>query len=336
MKIGIPRALLYYNFYPLWKNFIEELGHDVILSAATSKSTVDNGVKNCVDDACLPIKLFHGHVIELIERVDAIFIPRLTSIYPREYICPKFIGLPEMIKSSIKKLPNLIILNYNTHRKLSNGYNAYMELGKKMSADIHAVTQAFDVASNRQQAYNSFLEGGGTPLDVLEGGIAKQKSSYKGVIGLVGHPYLLYDEYASMNLISKLRHMGYKVMIPENISSRQIEDACMRLPKKLFWSYGKKLLGCGLTMLDRNSVDGIIFLSSFGCGIDAFIEELLQRFNRRQYKIPYTVITVDEHSGHAGFNTRLEAFLDMIQWRDKNGSDFSSHGESLCGSQGLT
>jgi predicted nucleotide-binding protein (sugar kinase/HSP70/actin superfamily) len=36
MKIGIPRALLFYHFYPLWKTFFENLGFQVILSPETN------------------------------------------------------------------------------------------------------------------------------------------------------------------------------------------------------------------------------------------------------------------------------------------------------------
>jgi len=32
LKIGIPQALLYYEYFPLWKNFLEGLGAEVIIS----------------------------------------------------------------------------------------------------------------------------------------------------------------------------------------------------------------------------------------------------------------------------------------------------------------
>jgi predicted nucleotide-binding protein (sugar kinase/HSP70/actin superfamily) len=101
------------------------------------------------------------------------------------------------------------------------------------------------------------------------------------------------------------------------------------MPKRLFWSYGKKLLGSGIEWLKGNEVDGIIFLSSFGCGIDSFVEELIRRFNARKHRLPYAVFTVDEHSGQGGFDTRLEAFIDMLEWRDKSGYNLSSHGQDV-------
>ncbi len=35
-KIGIPRALLYYQYYPMWQAFFEELGAEVVVSPPTT------------------------------------------------------------------------------------------------------------------------------------------------------------------------------------------------------------------------------------------------------------------------------------------------------------
>jgi predicted nucleotide-binding protein (sugar kinase/HSP70/actin superfamily) len=56
MKIGIPRALLFYHFYALWKVFLENLGFEVILSPETNKKILEKGIDLTVDDACLPSK----------------------------------------------------------------------------------------------------------------------------------------------------------------------------------------------------------------------------------------------------------------------------------------
>ncbi len=38
MKVGIPRGLLFYRFYALWKTFLEELGAEVVISPPTAKA----------------------------------------------------------------------------------------------------------------------------------------------------------------------------------------------------------------------------------------------------------------------------------------------------------
>jgi len=84
------------------------LGLEVVLSSPTNKEILKQGLEFCVDDACLPIKIFHGHVADLIGKVDMIYIPRIISIEPKEYICPKFLGLPDMIRNSISNIPHIV------------------------------------------------------------------------------------------------------------------------------------------------------------------------------------------------------------------------------------
>ncbi len=329
MKIGIPRALLYYNYFPMWQTFFEELGHEVVTSSPTQKDIVNLGVSSCVDDACFPVKLFHGHVIDLTDKADVIFIPRLTSVSQGEFICPKFIGLPEMVKNSVKGLTPVLILDLNLHKSEHNLIKAYIAMAKQLGADSRKALRAFRRASLRQKEYEFKLKSGYTPLEIINSKQSNRIIKGGKVIGVIGHPYLIYDSHASMNIIEKIRERGYNVIVPENISDEQIEKQVSNLPKKLFWTYGKRLLGSSFFMLENKKVDGMIFVSSFACGIDSFIAELVQRFNSRKWNIPYTMITLDEHTGEAGFETRLEAFLDMMKWREKSGNYLSAHGASL-------
>ncbi|HEX3032440.1 MAG TPA: 2-hydroxyacyl-CoA dehydratase, partial [Bacillota bacterium] len=134
-------------------------------------------------------------------------------------------------------------------------------------------------------------------------------------IGVVSQPYNLYDSYASMDLLKLLRKRGVKVLTPENLPSRVIAARVETLPKQLFWSMGRRLLGSGLHFLERQDVDGVIHLASFGCGPDSFTGELIEREFRRRGGGRFLNLTVDEHTGEAGLVTRIEAFLDMLQRR---------------------
>ena len=327
MNIGIPRALSYFDYFPMWQTFLSQLGFKTTISSPTTKDILNKGVSQCVDDACLPVKLFHGHVADLIGRVDAIFIPRLVSVSPGEFICPKFIGLPEMIKNSIKDLPPLLIFNYNLHKNLKDERKAFLDLGEQLGLKGGIIDKAYKEASSRQYMFEMILESGQNPLGILH---PEEKwnelSQAKGIIGVIGHSYLLCDRYISMDIIRKIREKGYNIRVPTNVSQKRIEDSLRDMPKRLFWSYGKRILGSGMDWLEGKEVDAIIFLTSFGCGVDSFVEELLHRHNARHLGLPYATFTLDEHSGQAGFDTRLEAFLDMMEWRGKNGYNISAHG----------
>jgi predicted nucleotide-binding protein (sugar kinase/HSP70/actin superfamily) len=54
---------------------------------------------------------------------------------------------------------------------------------------------------------------------------------------------------------------------------------------------------------------------AFGCGLDALVGDLVERRIRKK-GVPFCMITIDEHTGEAGVDTRLEAFIDMLEWRD--------------------
>ena len=58
MKIGLPKALLYYRYGTLWETFFRELQFDVEISADTNKGMLKQGTKHALDENCLPLKIF--------------------------------------------------------------------------------------------------------------------------------------------------------------------------------------------------------------------------------------------------------------------------------------
>jgi predicted nucleotide-binding protein (sugar kinase/HSP70/actin superfamily) len=89
-----------------------------------------------------------------------------------------------------------------------------------------------------------------------------------------------------------------------------------RLPKRLFWHYCHCLVGSALVLIySPKPLDGAIFVTSFACGPDSLIGEVL-KWHARQMEIPFLLLTLDEHTAEAGMVTRLEAFVDMIGRRE--------------------
>ena len=93
--------MFYYYYYPLWREFFQNVGMEVMLSPETNKAILDNGIKATLSEACLPVKVFFGHVIALADQVDYLFVPRITRVEPKAYICPKFMGLPDMLRARL-------------------------------------------------------------------------------------------------------------------------------------------------------------------------------------------------------------------------------------------
>ncbi len=327
-KVGIPRALFYYQYFPLWNTFFEELGAEVVVSGNTSKKIIDNGAKTCVDEACLPIKVFYGHVIDIKDKVDFLFIPRFTSVSTREYICPKFGGLPDMVRNTFNDLPEIIDAEVDLWKKGSNPYISAFEVGCYFTDDRRQIRAAYKKAVNAFREYRAKVKEGILPDDILfkKLSLVKKNEGPRLNIAVVGHSYNIYDDYVNMNMTKKLRNRGVNIITIDMVDSRIIKEKSKNLSKKMFWNYGTRAMGSTMHFLDRKDIDGIIYLMSFGCGIDSFVGDLVERNIRRKKDLPFIVLTIDEHSGEAGMDTRIEAFIDMIRWRNKGESNVSAHG----------
>ncbi|MEW6063657.1 hypothetical protein P378_16190 [Desulforamulus profundi] len=320
VRVGIPRALLYYYYFPLWKEFLERLGAEVVVSDRTTKGILTRGVQHCVDEACLPVKLAFGHVQNLVDkRVDFIFLPRMVSVAHREYICPKFLGFPDMVRQNIIGLPTVLDTAINQRKKQRDIHQFTRQVGAALGKGPIRSWLAFQRAWETHQKYMGLLEQGLLPeeaMSVLAGKEPKQTADNTDLtVAVIGHPYNIYDPFISMNLINRLRKSGARVLTADNLTEQMVNQGVKRLPKKLFWTLSRRMTGGAFNYHDQGKVDGIIHVAAFACGPDSMTGELIERFIRREGKVPFMNINLDEHTGEAGIVTRLEAFLDMVRWR---------------------
>lgn len=312
VKVGIPRGMYFYKYYPFIQTFLTELGAEVIPSPETTKDILDKGVLYSIDDACLPVKVCHGHAYSLKDKADFILIPRLTSVSRGEYICPKFGGLPEMIKYSVPELPSLVDTEINLIKspKALTTSLYKMAFAMKFRNPVN-INRGINRAFQAHKGFKASVRKGCTPDSIFKPAPRDvRKARFR--IGLVGHPYLLYDSFVNMSLLKKLKDRGAEAVTPDMIDPDIINERCMELSKRVFWSSGKSLIGSALYIMDNGSIDGMLALTAFGCGIDSLAGEFIEKQARKYYKKPYMVLNLDEHTGDAGFNTRLEAFFDLL------------------------
>ncbi len=316
VKIGIPRALLYYNFFPLWKTFFGELDAEVIVSALTTKAVLQEGVKLSVDEACLPVKVAFGHVASLRDKADYIFIPRLVSVSPREYICPKFLGFPDMVRHCVPGLPEIIDTNINLYRREGDMFRQFKEIGGYISKNPRQIAAAYSTAVKELKRYNQLTEAGMPPEQAMNhhGPAPNPQPDGKenGAVAVLGHPYNVYDAFINMGLLKRLKDSGINVVTADNVPEPAVNRYAGILNKRLFWTLGRRMVGSAYYFMENPGIRGIIHVASFACGPDSMTGELIERRVRKSVKIPFLNLTLDEHTGEAGIVTRIEAFLDMI------------------------
>ena len=304
MKVGIPKGLLYCKYHPFIEWFLNELDVEVVTSSDTNKEILNQGVKYCVGEACLPIKIFHGHIIDIKDKCDLLIIPRIMRMREREFICPKFCGLPEMILYSIPNMPKVMIEPiYATNEK--ELYDWCKKLGRMIIKDNSKIKAAFDKALAMQRNYKFGIKDEG----------------YKKNIALVGHPYNIYDTFINMNIVKKLNALGVGVITEEYADEEEIKLESKTLFKRPFWTFATNSYGFTTSIAKNNELDGAIYISSFACGIDSVILELIQD---KIGDFPLLILKVDEHTGEGGLDTRIEAFIDMIERRKNNEDNIST------------
>lgn len=335
IKIGFPRALFYFLYYPFWRTFFESLGCEVITSQPTNKLSLDLGVQEAVNDACLPIKLYHGHVAELKDKVDVLFLPRMVSVrkLDAETFCPKFLGLPDMILNSIDGLPPVI----DEKVQLAKGWFPLWQLCRRVAERLDLrgwrVWSAFLQANKAQRSFITDLSRGILPPDYIEkasGGHIEQSQSVSAPdinLAILGYPYLIYDSFVNVGLFGQLARMGIKPWTVEMVPPARLEAQGRNLPKNLFWNFSNRTIRATFYYLLEKKVDGIVHVTAFSCGPDAMVDKLMELEAKNHGRVPFLTLSLDEHTGEAGVQTRIEAFVDMLRLRrDRDESIFSNHG----------
>jgi len=321
LKIGIPRGLTYYNYYPLWHAFFTSLGVEVVLSDKTTKKIVSDGSALVVTETCLPVKVYIGHVLNLLEKgVDIIYCPSIQSIEPKIYNCSKIRGLPDLVRNVIKKNYLLIEPTFDMSEKNQTFedcmYKSIEPLGIK---DKKKFKKALEAGYKTQALYEKMLHYGIEANKAIEYAIQGREEfiaknpldDSKINVALISHGYNVFDEHISMKVVQKLRKMGVNLYFAGELNKEEAIEGFKNLETTLYWANEYEMSGAAGFYMNDGKIDGIISITSFGCGPDSIMIERMTRYAKK-FKKPLLNLTIDEHTGEAGFITRLEAFTDMI------------------------
>jgi len=300
MTIGIPQALIYWKRPHFWESFFENLGFKVLLSPKTNKELVEHGVKVSDPENCFSAKVFFGHLLWLDGKVDWIFVPRLKTNAEKLEYCPKFFALPDLSKI-LTKSP---ILTETLNEKREPFKGTLEKLGKKIGKEKKEVERAGEKAflkekeDEKEKREKFFRE-------------IKEKGAK---IALVSHPYNFYDDYVNLEVKKKLKKLGAETIFIEEVPVNESQNPKSRTLDKGYpsfhWEFGKEWMEKIDTILGYN-IAGAIEISSFQCGCDAVLKEFVEK-KFKQKRVPFLYLLIDEQTGEAGLQTRLEAFIDTL------------------------
>ncbi len=296
MKIGLPKALLYYYYAPLWKAFFNELHVDIIESNETTTKTLNLGKEKSIDESCLALKIYLGHIEELKENCDYILVPRIFSLTKSEQVCTNFNALYDIVRNTFKDIK---ILNYNIDVKRHHTEkNAFLKMGKELGFSIIESLNAYNKAKRIEDNY----------YKNEEKKAKEELRSNKTKILLLGHPYMLKDNLIGKTITNYLEKNNISIIYSYQIPKDLIEFNCNKISEKIHFTMNKELIASFNYFKDK--VDGTIILTAFPCGPDSLSNEMIIR---KRKKHPILLLTFEDLTNNTAVITRLESFLDMLK-----------------------
>ncbi len=295
-KIGIPKALLYYYYNDLWIYFFKYLKLNVVYSNQSNKKILSDGERLAQDEACLSLKLYLGHVKDLINRCDYILVPRLYSVKKNEGVCTNFNALYDLVNNTFD---NINILNYNIDlTKNENELLGFLNLGKELGFSYINSYIAYKFAKEKS----------------LENRIRREEKQKYNLttnntkILVAAHPYNLYDELVGKPIIDYLEDENITIIYSDRINHKIIDSECEKISTDIHWTHSKEVMASINYYKDK--VDGIIIISAFPCGPDSLANHLAIREVKN---IPVLKLIMEDLNSDIGILTRLESFIDILK-----------------------
>lgn len=145
-------------------------------------------------------------------------------------------------------------------------------------------------------------------------------------IGIVGEIYVLLEPAANLEIEKTLGYMGAYVRRSIFLTGWTVDNTIVNTwedlrVKELAKPYLEIMVGghgqdsIGHTIkYSKEGFDGVIQLAPFTCIPEIVAKSIIPKVSK-EYDIPVLTLFLDEKTGKAGMVTRLEAFIDMLQYR---------------------
>jgi predicted CoA-substrate-specific enzyme activase len=299
--VGIPRAFSVHTLYPLYSWFFHELGIKTFLSTEVAHA----GVARAESTYCFPAEIAHGAIQDCLDKkADYVLLPHFRDMPSYEEkvhanFCPITQALPYYMGKAFpdidkkKWLPLVVSFKFGEGKALE----LFCEMTKILGISEAETKTAFDNAWAKQRNYFEAAEKMG--LQAIE----DARKADRPVIAVLGRPYNAFTPEANMGIPRKFTTRGYSI-VPFDILPFRDEI----IFPNMYWFYGQQDLKAAKLLKKEDNIY-LTFVSNFSCAPDSFILHYVKWMMGQK---PFLVLELDSHSADAGVDTRVEAFLDII------------------------
>ncbi len=312
VTIGLPRGLMiYWQQFPFWRTFFQQLGFRVVLSRESDRRLVSRSLENITAETCFPVEVMTGHVLDLFDQgVDYVFAPFVVNSQAEEgnptvnYNCPWVQTYPFMIRAALagdERQKRLLVptLHFRyTGRVLNSDLSTFMQ--EQFGTPPDSTVAVIQEAHHAQAAFEAACRARGREV------LANLPGDKESVV-LLGRPYNSGDPELNLHVVEKLISMD---VLPIPVDFLPLDQADV-FPQynMLCWPNGQKIMGAAKYVARHKDLNAV-YVSNFRCGPDSFMAHYIREELRAK---PYLQLEVDEHSADAGMITRIEAYLDSLR-----------------------
>lgn len=299
--IGMNRSLLMNTWFPLFNTFFTKMGFAVRLPDKIDPDAIEQ--KGA--PFCHPVELAHGGMGELLKlKTDYIFLPHLRSMPlksgDRSCTCVLVQGEPYYLRSAFPELDNRSLLTPVIHMQEGEKQlrKALLQTAAKLKIGVQQAVEALEAAITVQEQFFADLRNKGK-----ESISTLNKNGKQGMV-LFGRPYNAFSSWANKSIPAKFATRGVKI-IPCDMLPRS--EACGE-ELNMYWATGEQIMDSAKLVAEHPDLFGT-YITNFSCGPDSF---LLGHFRKVMGRKPSLTLELDSHTADAGIETRIEAFLDIV------------------------
>jgi len=313
--IGLNLSFLTYSLLPLYTIFFNKLGFRVLLPV----KALHEGIKYQGAAFCYPAALAHGFFLNLLNnKPDYLFLPQVSELYVTQAIsrepehqstCFILQAEPYYLKTAFKEyLSNrkLIIPTLNFSKGFRSAEADFVRIARSLGITKRGAADAYSQACGAQEDFTRRLKKAGEELlrDL-------QDNPEDIAIVIFGRPYNAFCPDMNMGIPNKFATRGIHAVSFDFLPYESLEykGPAELYGKNLTWAFGQMILrAASFTQLHKQLFG--VYITNFSCGPDSF---LLTYFRDIMKDKPSLTIEIDSHTADAGVNTRIEAFLDIVQ-----------------------
>ena len=300
--VGVPKAFSVYTLWPLYSWYFHELGIEAVLSEDISAE----GTARTESAYCFPAEIAHGAVQDMLDKgVDYLFLPHFRDLESLEEgmpgnFCPITQTLPYYIKKAFPEIDEKRILSpvVSLMYGLKKAGEFFQTLAEELGFSAAEGQAAFNKALARQNDYFNRCE------DLGREALEWSRVQKEPVIAILGRPYNAFTQDANMGIPRKFTSRGFTV-VPFDILVMKDRE----IFPNMYWYYGQLDMKAAELLKDEPNIY-VTWITNFSCAPDSFMLHYLKWIMGIK---PFLILELDSHSADAGVDTRVEAFLDIIE-----------------------